>query len=159
MPLPEHVDGIDMLPLLLGKKEPDPERALFWNTHGSQIARWKQWRIVKFLDEADWRLYDIVADPGETTDLAKQHPDVTKAVAGKYEAWLSGMAKPVEPVRPPAELLPHTNNGSHARRPFGSGWMTVGQWDKIKDDFTQWSEFHVRQRMMAGKNKDGSPQQ
>jgi len=155
-PVPEHVDGIDMLPLLLGKKEPDPERALFWNTHGSQIARWKQWRIVKFLDEADWRLYDIVADPGETTDLAEKHPDVTKALAEKYEAWLSKMAAPVEPVRPPAELLPHTSNGSHARRPFGHGWMTVEQWDKIKDDFTQWSEFHVRQRMMAGKNNDGS---
>jgi len=26
--------------------------------------------------------------------------------------------------------------------------MTVEKWDKIKDDHTQWSEYHVRQRML-----------
>jgi hypothetical protein len=48
-------------------------------------------------------------------------------------------------------MLPHTRNGNHARRPFGRGWMTVEKWDKIKDDPTQWSEMHMRIKMLQSK--------
>jgi hypothetical protein len=56
-------------------------------------------------------------------------------------------------VPPPAELLEHTVQGRHARRPFGYGWMTVEEWDQIKEDPTQWSEFHARERILKQKNK------
>jgi lysophospholipase L1-like esterase len=141
------------MPLLLGKQQPDPDRILFWNTHGSQITRWKQWRIVKFRDEPTWRLFDIVADPGETTNLADKHPDIVNTMADRYDAWLGEMAKPAQPVPPPAELLEHTAQGRHARRPFGYGWMTVEEWDKIKHDPTRWSEFHARERILKERNK------
>ena len=151
-PLPEHCEGVDLLPRLLGKQESDPDRILFWNTHGSQVARWKQWRIVKFL-EGDWRLYDIEADPGETADLSKEKPDVLEDIRTRYDAWLSEMADPVKPVRPPEEVFEHTVRGNHARRPFGRGWITVEQWDKIKDDPTQWAESFARERMLEGQDK------
>lgn len=147
-PLPAHCEGNNLLPLLLGQVEPDPDEARFWNTHGSRIARWRQWRIVQFRDEKNWRLYDIEADPSETTNLADAHPDVVKSLAARYDTWMSEMAPPAGPVMPPDELLPHTNNGRHARRPFGRGWMTVETWDRIKDDPTQWAEIHVRKRML-----------
>jgi arylsulfatase A-like enzyme len=152
-PLPEHCEGVDLMPLLLGKQQPDPDRILFWNTHGSQITRWKQWRIVKFRDEPTWRLFDIVADPGETTNLADKHPDIVNTMADRYDAWLGEMAKPAQPVSPPAELLEHTAQGRHARRPFGYGWMTVEEWDKIKHDPTRWSEFHARERILKERDK------
>ncbi len=151
--LPEHCEGVNLMPLLLGEREPDPDRILFWNTHGSQITRWKQWRIVKFRDEASWRLYDIEADPGETTDLATKHPEVVESMASRYQAWLDEMAEPAKPVRPPDELFEHTTQGNHARRPFGYGWMTVEEWDRIKHDPTQWSEFHVRERILKARDK------
>jgi hypothetical protein len=114
----------------LGKQQPDPDRILFWNTHGSQITRWNVWRIVKFRDEKSWRLYNIEADPLETTDLSDEHPEAVKTMAGPYDAWLAEMSDPVKPVRPPDELYEHTERGRHARRPFGSGWITVEEWDK-----------------------------
>lgn len=147
-PLPPHCEGINLLPLLTAVQQPDPERILFWNTHGSQIARWKNWRIVKFRDQPDWRLYDIDADPSETKDLAAQHPDIVKSMADRYQAWLSEMAAAVKPVPPPAELFEHTARGSHARRPFGYGWITDKEWEKIKNDPTQWSEAHTRERLL-----------
>jgi arylsulfatase A-like enzyme len=150
-PLPAHCEGNNLLPLIRGDVQPDPDAARFWHTHGSRAARWKNWRIVQFRDEKTWRLHDIVADPGETTDLAAKHPDVVKSLAARYDKWLAEMAAPVAPVMPPAELLPHTANGRHARRPFGRGWMTVEQWNRIKDDPTQWAEAHVRKRMAEGK--------
>ena len=70
--LPAHCEGKNLLPLLRGDKEPNPDDALFWHSHGSQIARWKQWRIVKFGKEKHWRLYNIKSDPGELSDLANQ---------------------------------------------------------------------------------------
>ncbi len=148
-PLPDHCEGNNLIPLLRGEVAPDPDEIRFWNTHGSRIARWQQWRIVQFRDEATWRLYDIEVDPGETTNHADAHPEVVKAIADRYDAWLAEMEQPRSPEMPPEALMPHTSNGHHARRPFGRGWMTVEQWDKIKDDPTQWSEFHVRKRMLA----------
>ena len=32
---------------------------------------------------------------------------------------------------------------------LAGGWMTVEKWDKIKDDPTQWSEYHVRKKMLS----------
>ena len=145
--LPGHCEGKDLLPLLLGKKTPDPDEALFWHTHEVQAARWRQWRIVKYNKEATWRLYDIENDPAEQTDLAAKHPDITETMARKYHGWLKQMPPPRSRVRPPENLLPHTRNGNHARRPFGRGWMTVEKWDQIKNSPTLWSEMHMRQKM------------
>ncbi|AQQ72199.1 Arylsulfatase [Limihaloglobus sulfuriphilus] len=146
--LPDHCEGKDLLPLLLGDKKPNPDESLFWHTHKVQAARWRDWRILKYRDEKNWRLYDIEKDPAETSDISDKYPDVVKKMSRQYSDWIGQMPEPLAPVKPPQELLEHTVNGNHARRPFGRGWMNVEQWDKIKDDPVQWSEFHVRRRMM-----------
>jgi arylsulfatase A-like enzyme len=142
--LPKHCEGKNLMPLLLGEKNPNPDDALFWHTHGTQAARWKQWRLVKYREEQNWRLYDIEQDPTEQNDLAAKNPEIVKEMDSRYQAWRIQMPPPRSPVMPPEPLLPHTRNGNHARRPFGRGWMTVEKWDKIKDDPTQWSEMHMR---------------
>jgi len=164
IPLPEHCDGKDLLPRLLGSTRPDPDEALFWNTSGVEAARWKQWRLVMYRKDANWRLYDIETDPAEKTDLAAKHPATAEELKTRYHAWLSQMAPPRSPVTPPENMLPHTHDGNHARRPFGYGWMTVGEWNKIKDDPTLWSEKHMRREMPRARDdkrpadeKSGSP--
>ncbi len=142
-----------MLPLLLGKTQPNPDEALFWNTSGVQAARWKQWRLVKYRREATWRLYDIRNDPTEKTDLSARHPEIAGEIERQYHTWLKQMPQPVSPVKPPENMLPYTHNGNHARRPFGRGWMTVGEWNKIKNDPTLWSEMHMRRKMLRAQNK------
>lgn len=144
---PQHCEGKNLMPFLLGEKNPDPDDALFWHTHGTQAARWKQWRLVKYRNEQEWRLYDIEKDPTEHNDLAVNNPKIVKEMDRRYQAWLIQMPPPRSPVKPPEALLPHTRDGNHARRPFGRGWMTVGEWDKIKDDPTQWSEMHMRLKL------------
>ncbi len=147
--LPAHCEGKNLLPLLRGEKKPNPNDTLFWNVYTSRIARWKQWRIVKYGKEQNWRLYNIEEDPGEKTDLAAKHPDIVKEMDKRYHDWLSQMPEPRLPVKPPKEIYPHTVDGQHARRPFGRGWMTVEKWGKIKEDPTQWSEYHVRKKMLS----------
>jgi arylsulfatase A-like enzyme len=142
---PEHIDGENLLPLLTGEKATDPDKAYFWNTHGSEIVRWQQWRLVKFRD-APWRLYDIEIDPSETRNLADRYPEIAAQLEQRYADWLDEMAPPAKPVRPPEALIPHTNGGHHARRPFGRGWMTAVRWEQINDDPSQWSETAARKR-------------
>ncbi len=149
--LPDHCEGKNLLPLLRGEKTPDSDHAYFWHTYTSRACRWKQWRIVKFGKETDWRLYNIDEDPGETTDIALKHPAVVKEMDKRFYAWRNQMPEPATPGKPPADLFPHTQRGNHARRPFGYGFMTVEQWDRIKDDPTQWSEFHVRKKLLSEK--------
>ena len=147
--LPAHCEGKNLLPLLRGEKKANPDDSLFWHTYTSRAARWKQWRIVKFGTEQKWRLYDIEADPGETTDIAAKHPEVVNEMDKRYYAWRNQMPEAASPVKPPEHLYNHTQRGRHARRPFGRGFMTVEEWDKIKDDPTQWSEYHVRKKMLS----------
>lgn len=147
--LPVHCEGKNLLPLLRGEKKPNADDALFWHTYTSRAARWKQWRIVKFGEETEWRLYDIEQDPAETTDIAAKHSEVVKEMDKRFYNWRNQMPERAKPVRPPDNVFPHTNNGNHARKPFGLGWMSVEEWDKIKDDPTQWSEYHVRERMLS----------
>ena len=145
--LPDHCEGRNLLPLLAGRQAPNADDTLFWHTYTSRAARWKQWRIVKFGQETDWRLYDIEQDPGETTDIASKRPDVVREMDKRFYNWRNQMPERAKPEMPAPELLPHTARGRHARRPFGIGWMTVERWEKIKDDPTQWSEHHARKRM------------
>ncbi|MHC4216622.1 MAG: hypothetical protein ACYSWP_25020 [Planctomycetota bacterium] len=102
---------------------------------------------MKYDKEQTWRLYDIEKDAAERSDVSVKHPEIVKEMDKQYDAWLKQMPEPRRPVRPPKELLVHTVNGLHARRPFGRGWMRVEKWDKIKDDPTMWSEMHMRKMM------------
>lgn len=146
---PVHCEGNDLMALLKGEKRIDPDQAYFWNTHGSEIVRWKRWRLVRFRKQTPWRLYDIEEDPGETKDLAARHDDIVRNFAERYDGWLAQMAEPASPVPPPPELMPHTMNGRQARKPFGRGWMTVEEWDKIKEDPTKWCEIEARKRLLG----------
>jgi arylsulfatase A-like enzyme len=38
-----------------------------------------------------WELYDIAADPGEQTDVAKEYPDIVARLAAEYDAWWQGV--------------------------------------------------------------------
>lgn len=56
---------------------------------------WNRWRLVKGEE-----LYDIVADRAQKTDLAKEHPEIVKAMRDHYEAWWSGVEKQVDEFVP-----------------------------------------------------------
>ena len=150
--LPKHCEGKNLLPLLINDNRISySDEALFWHTHAVKAARWQQWRIVKYSKEKNWRLFDIEKDPSEENDLASIRSDVVMTLEKRYHAWFKQMPPRRSRIKPPESLLPYTHNGEHARHPFGRGWMTVEEWDKIKDDPTQWSEIHVRQKMLQSR--------
>lgn len=78
------IDGHNIWPLMAGEPgAKSPYEAFFYYQVGQlQAVRSGKWKLHLPLEErlfpshAEPGLYDVVADPGETTDLSSQHPDV-----------------------------------------------------------------------------------
>ena len=89
----QEFDGRSLVPLLENPKAEWPDRKLFvhcgrWNGDPESAkfekcaVRTEQWRFVN-----NKELYDISADPGETTDVASSHPEVIDQLRKSYDSW------------------------------------------------------------------------
>ena len=83
--VPADVDGISFLPTLRGDGNQAEHEYLYWEFHergGRQGIRKGNWKGVKYdinkIANAKLELYDLEADPGETTDLASKYPAIVK---------------------------------------------------------------------------------
>lgn len=93
----QHVDGISLEPLLKGK--PLAGRPLYWhyphysNQGGdpSSIIREGDWKLIYYHEDGHIELYNLVTDPGESTDLAGNYPILAKSMLEKLRAWLMEM--------------------------------------------------------------------
>ena len=67
------LDGVSLKPLLLGEANEWPEREILsFRLRGGEVSV----RNQRFRLDAQGRLFDIAADPGQRTDVAARHPDV-----------------------------------------------------------------------------------
>jgi len=110
LPLPEHLDGVDVMPWLTGKKKGDVRDTIYWYNQGNsqqnrnlQAVRWSKWRLYRSLPEEPWRLYDLSKDPREENDVAQQFPEVLKQLETKHGEW-AGKLPPMYDMenRPPS---------------------------------------------------------
>ncbi len=83
-PVPEGLDGISLLPTLTGGEQEKRHEFLYWEflERGGKKAvvteRWKAiYRNTLNPRKTTFVLYDLEEDPGETTDVSEQFPEVT----------------------------------------------------------------------------------
>jgi arylsulfatase A-like enzyme len=79
---PMKIDGISMLPALLGKKQKD-HAFLYWEFHErgfKQAVRMGDWKAVRRAPDASLELYDLKADIAEQKDLMDKHPEIVKRI-------------------------------------------------------------------------------
>ncbi len=86
-----QLDGINLNSVLLGQEAPERKEPMTWEFagYGGIVAvRDGNWKIVrrnlKRKNTESWELYDVVADPSESKDLAKQHPEVVQRMESAY---------------------------------------------------------------------------
>jgi arylsulfatase A-like enzyme len=78
--IPPAVDGLSLVPTLfgeqvVGRSQPQHEY-LYWEIAGQTAIRQGTWRAVRTAPEANWELYDLANDPGESVDLATTQPEL-----------------------------------------------------------------------------------
>ncbi|MGH9468993.1 MAG: arylsulfatase [Terriglobia bacterium] len=119
-----HMDGWSLRPLLQGASATWPERMLFsqqsrpdrphrvyWDEPRpfvSCAARDQKYKIVMSAPNPDERyfkpvafeeteLYDLQNDPGETRNIAREHPEIVRSMRGEYEAWFRDVSRGIHP--------------------------------------------------------------
>jgi arylsulfatase A-like enzyme len=79
---PEKIDGISILPTLLGKKQSAHE-FLYWEFHEEgfkQAVRLADWKSVRLQPDKPLELYNLKNDPSEKKNVAEKNPALVKKI-------------------------------------------------------------------------------
>lgn len=100
--LPDNVqemDGRSLLPLLKNPNAAWADRELFFHCGRWPTGKRDDFKFQKCAVRTDrWRfvnnsqLYDISADPGETTDVSKSSPEVVSRLRQSFDKWWTSVA-------------------------------------------------------------------
>jgi arylsulfatase A-like enzyme len=109
---PKNIDGISVVPTLLGKPGQRRHDYLYWEASGfdpktgairrktlAQAVRMGDWKAIRQRGNAAVELYDLSSDLGETTDVAERH----RQIVAKIEAIMAAAR-----VDPPPQLEPQS---------------------------------------------------
>lgn len=88
-PAPADVDGISIVPELLGSLSGQKQRTheyLYWELLGQTAVRMGNWKAVQPKTNAAWELYDLARDASETKDLADTEPGILQQLVAHAKA-------------------------------------------------------------------------
>jgi arylsulfatase len=78
---PKDIDGISLLPALLGKPEKQKKHDyLYWEYKGRQAVRLGDWKAYRMGGSGEIQLYNLKEDIGEQHDVASQNPDIVSRI-------------------------------------------------------------------------------
>lgn len=112
-PPPKPLDGIDIWPLLSGRRqELEREVLLYFDNIYLQCARWGRWKLHvaryntfaynpvpaggrhNFPVEPP-ELYDLASDPDESYDVAPENPKIVAEIRSRIERLMAGFPEPI----------------------------------------------------------------
>lgn len=132
---PHKIDGFSILSLLQGEIH-SPSRTLF--VHSQRIDHPEKWRKSAVMT-TNYRLvngkelYHIKNDPGQTSDIASENPELVSQLREKYEKWWKSIdARFDEYVR--------IDIGSNSENP---ALITAHDWHPFKGTGVPWNQNHI----------------
>jgi len=135
------IDGVNLLPMLAGEAgEAEPRTIpMQWHRgdvpvrHRNAVVIGQRFKWYRPDENQPAELYDIEADPGETRDLADEHPEVVRKLADEYDRWFDDVCG----TRPNNFDVPRIVVGSDAEP---TTLLSRQDWRVIGDD--GWSDGH-----------------
>ena len=85
--IPSGLDGVSVMPTLLGQPQDLSDRMLYWEFHErgfKQAVRWGSWKGVRAGSGKPLQLFHLTADVAEQNELALQNP----SIASRLERFL-----------------------------------------------------------------------
>ncbi|MEZ6134501.1 MAG: sulfatase-like hydrolase/transferase [Pirellulaceae bacterium] len=89
------LDGVSLAPLLSGQAGAIPDRMIFSHWNNRVSVRTQQFRL-----DDKGRLFDMVQDPGQTTDVADRQPAVAAELRSFVNRWKAEMLPKLVASRP-----------------------------------------------------------
>jgi len=88
----ERMIGRNLLPLMRGQAEKvyPADQPVGYELSGNAAIFKGDFKLLRNLPpigDGQWHLYDLSRDPGETTDLQAQHPELFQQMISDYEAY------------------------------------------------------------------------
>lgn len=100
LPADRIYDGVDLVPYLSGAKSGPPHDMLAWRRSPLASIRKGDWKLWKSVDGKYTLLFNLKADPNETTNLADKEPARLKELEDAFARWARDMQDPKWPSRP-----------------------------------------------------------
>lgn len=94
LPVDRRYDGVDLVPYVRGAVQTDPHDALFWRAQGHRAIRVGRYKLISDTRTGSRALYDMEADPYETTDLLADRPALADDLEQRFRAWESALEPP-----------------------------------------------------------------
>ncbi len=105
MPDGRPLDGVSLVPVFEGRMDQRP-KPIGFQSRGRVALSDNRYKLIKYpkgdregnggslkTGTGTYQLFDLVADPAETTDLAAQHPEIVAKMRGTLEAWQASCEK------------------------------------------------------------------
>ena len=90
----EHLDGVDIMPLLTGSGT-IKDRPLYWHyPHYDETTPYSSaivagWKVVRYADDGKVEVYNLNKDPLEKKDLATTNPEKARSLVKSLDAYLT----------------------------------------------------------------------
>ncbi|MBM3335420.1 arylsulfatase [Candidatus Sumerlaeota bacterium] len=105
---PKGIDGISVLPTLLGEdvvgRKQQTHDFLYWELitgmRLQQAVRMGDWKAVRVKQEAPLEIYNLRDDLGETKNVAAEHPDVVARIEAYLKTCRTEPPPQIEPDKP-----------------------------------------------------------
>ena len=80
-----QIDGVNLMPYLLGKKTSAPHEALYWREFTNFAIQHQGWKLIRQHNRS--YLFYLTEDPNETQNLFQQHPEKAEALKCMWQQW------------------------------------------------------------------------
>lgn len=122
----EHLDGVDIMPLLTGTGTIE-DRPLYWHyPHYDETTPYSSaiidgWKVVRYADDGKAELYDLNTDEMEKKDLASVHAEKAESLVKSLDRYLLDV-----------DAQPALQNPDHDPSPkvFSGGIRDLKSWQK-----------------------------
>lgn len=95
---PAYIDGISILPTLLGEEGQEKHDYLYWEFDQNQALKMDKW-FAHRKNGGEIELYNLREDPQQKNDLASANPDITDKIA----QWMQESQRPSDVWPSPGE--------------------------------------------------------
>jgi arylsulfatase A-like enzyme len=120
------IDGVDLMPYVLGKKEGAPHESLYWRFGPQRAIRHGDYKLVYQRNESP-QLYNLADDVSESDDLAGEQPDLVEKLESAYADWNEELAEPLWKRMPPKRKQNQKPRQRQRRRQQQSAEAAAGQ--------------------------------